>query len=597
MLRRKFSSLRTRLLVSMLFAALIPILVIDLIMYNRYLEIIQDNTRELTKANLSHIETSLDTWTDSYSDAMRQIYSNEDIREMLTEYYSSYADKDQIKADIRQELKDILNTKDYIMSITIVTEDGQSFFYDRVTPFSYNPFWLHEYSMTMSEIYDIASESEDNTYLSTEYAKTGPNKNYYLFNMAHTMPYKAWTVEKKAVVIFSIDEQLLEKICNPSGYRQKDTVTFMVDGKGRVISYEDAQYLAGSIGSSDSDYIKFVRSTGVLKAENLYAEVRHDDKLGWDIVNVSVSNRYNDEIAQIQQMVISMAVGSAVLVVIIVLFTTRYLMSHVDRIADRMRLIEKGDMNVRIETTSRMPAELAAIAEHLNDMLDQLEVSMEKEKMLAEREKTAEITALEARINPHFLYNTLDTINWMAIDNDEIEISNAISALGKILRYGISNSNGIVSIATEMEWLKQYIYLQQTRLKDTFKFEIDVEPQVMQYNIHKLLLQPFVENSIIHGFKNKKQLHMLKISIKADDMLRITIEDNGVGMKKEQVDAINAGQFQHYDEYDEKYHVGMENAFQRMHMYYGESVDIHIESEPGEGTTVYIILPKDEETK
>lgn len=596
MLRRRFGSLRGRLLISMLFAALIPILIIDLIMYNRYLDIIQRNTRELTRANLSHIETSLDTWTDSYSDVMRQIYSDETLKEMLAEYNIS-EDKNQIKSDIRQELRNLLNTKDYIMSITIVNENNQSFFYDRVTPFSYNPFWLHEYSMTLSEMYDMVSDSDENVYLSTEYAKTGPNKKYYLFHMAHSMPYKAGVEEKRAVVIVSIDEQLLEKICNPSGYKRKDMVTFLVDGSGRVISYEDSQYLAEDIGLTNDSYIKFVQKTGVLKAENLSYEVQHDDKLGWDIVNVSVTNRYNEEIVQIQQMVISMAVGSAVLVIIIVLFTTRYLMSHVDRIARKMHLIEKGDMNVRIETTSRMPTELAAIADHLNDMLDQLEVSMEKEKMLAEREKAAEITALEARINPHFLYNTLDTINWMAIDNDEIEISNAISALGKILRYGISNSNGIVSIATEMEWLKQYIYLQQTRLKDTFKFEIDVEPQVMQYNIHKLLLQPFVENSIIHGFKNKKQLHMLRISIKADDMLRITIEDNGVGMKKEQVDAINAGQFQHYDDYDEKYHVGMENAFQRMHMYYGESVDIHIESEPGEGTTVYIILPKDEETK
>lgn len=590
---RKLGSLRVRLLISMLFAALIPILVIDLIMYNRYLAIIQNNTKELTQANLSHIETSLDTWIDSYSDIMRQIDSDGDIKNMLAGYDKNMQNS-MLKNDIRQKLRDFLQTKEYVMSITLVSEENDVFFYDRVTPFSYNPFWLHEYSMTLHEMYDIAAQNDGDTYFSTEYAKSGPNKKYYLFHMAHAVTYKTEYKEEKAVVIVSIDEQLLEKICNPSGYKRKDSVTFIVDGEGHVISYEESRYLSDYIGTSAQSYTDFVKSAGTLKEENLFSEVKNDKKLGWDIVNVSLANKYDAEISQIQQMVISMAIGSAVLVIIIVLITTRYLMSHVDRIARKMNLIENGDMSVRIETTSRMPTELATIADHLNNMLDQLEISMEKEKMLIEREKVAEIAALEARINPHFLYNTLDTINWMAIDNDEIEISNAISALGKILRYGINNSNGIVSIATEMEWLKQYIYLQQTRLKETFKFELDIEPQVMQYNIHKLLLQPFVENSIIHGFKNKQELHMLKITIKADETLNIIIEDNGVGMSRVQVESINAGHFQYNNE---KYHVGMENAFQRLKMYYGENADVHIESEPGKGTIVYIRLPKDEEEK
>lgn len=598
----KFRSLRVRLLISMLFAALIPILIIDLIMYSRYLEIIQKNTSELTRSNLSHIETSLDTWVDLYEEVMHQVYSDEDIKEMLDEYRTPEGGG-LSKSGIRQKLNTYLYSKEHIMSITIVTEYGDSFFCDRVTPFSYHPFWLQEYSMTMGEIYDLILSTDNSVYLATEYAKTSPNNNrqYYLFHMAHQMTYGAGAQQKKAVVIVSIDEQLLEEICNPQGYRNKNSVTFMVDSQGKVISYEDSSYLTRDTGTAEvgenkknEKYLEFVRSTNAFDRDNLAVETQHDAKLNWDIVNVSVKNRYNTEITRIQQMVISMAVGSAVLVIIIVLFTTRYLMSHVYKITNEMHRIEEGDMDVRIESTSRMPTELATIADHLNNMLDQLELSMEKEKIYAEREKVAEIAALEARINPHFLYNTLDTINWMAIDRDEIEISNAISALGKILRYGISNSNGIVSIATEIEWLKEYIHLQQTRLKDTFRFELDVEPQAMQCNIHKLLFQPFVENSIIHGFTNKKDIYVLKISITLNDSINIKIEDNGAGMKKEQVEAINSGQFQHYDE---KYHVGMENAFQRINMYYGDAAGVRVESEPGRGTIVYITLPKDEGMK
>ena len=266
-------------------------------------------------------------------------------------------------------------------------------------------------------------------------------------------------------------------------------------------------------------------------------------------------------------------------------------MKNINVVVDNMNLVGKGDTDVRIDIKSKMPREVATIAEHLNMMLDKLQYSMDNEKLLAERERVAEIAALEARINPHFLYNTLDTINWMAIDKNEIEISNAISALGKILRYGINDSNGIVTIATEMEWLRQYIHLQQIRLKDTFEFSIDVEPEVLQDNIHKLLLQPFVENSIIHGFANKPGIHRLNITIRRTDMLEISICDNGGGMKQEQVDMINSGQFRYYDD---KYHIGMENAFLRIKLYYGEQARVNVVSENGKSTTVCIRLPKEE---
>ena len=116
---------------------------------------------------------------------------------------------------------------------------------------------------------------------------------------------------------------------------------------------------------------------------------------------------------------------------------------------------------------------------------------------------------MEAQINPHFLYNTLDTINWMAIDKDEFDISNAINSLATILRYAIADSSGEVFVRDEIDWLKKYIYLQQFRLKNNFTCSINVDPDVMDLRIHKLLLQPFVENSILHGFEGTKNNHVL----------------------------------------------------------------------------------------
>ena len=130
-----------------------------------------------------------------------------------------------------------------------------------------------------------------------------------------------------------------------------------------------------------------------------------------------------------------------------------------------------------------------------------MNVLIQSEKDSAEKVKNAEIAALEAQLNPHFLYNSLDTINWMAIEQEQYPISNVVSALGKILRYGIDNSNGIVTIADEQNWLNQYLFLHQNRLRNMLQCDVCIAEDTLGLRIHKLLLQPFVENAIIHGFQ------------------------------------------------------------------------------------------------
>ena len=203
--------------------------------------------------------------------------------------------------------------------------------------------------------------------------------------------------------------------------------------------------------------------------------------------------------------------------------------------------------------------------------------------------KDIEFQALQAQINPHFLYNVLDTINWMAIDRDEYDISNAIGALATILRYAIVNSNAEVTVRDELEWLKKYVYLQQFRLKNQFTCVIDADADVMEDRIHKLLLQPFVENAIIHGFEGKQSEACLKISVKEEDQrLAVYISDNGKGMEADMVEQFNREMF---GKRQTGHHIGMENAITRLHMYYGEAGEIHIVSAPGEGATICIRIP------
>ena len=167
-----------------------------------------------------------------------------------------------------------------------------------------------------------------------------------------------------------------------------------------------------------------------------------------------------------------------------------------------------------------------------------------------------------------------------------------IGTLAHILRYGISDSNGVVKIKDEVEWLKQYIFLQQMKLKNSFDCHINVEPEIMGYPIHKLLLQPFIENAILHGFEGTEGLHRLEMDMgRQEKWIQIQIQDNGCGIPEETVREMNEGIFR---KTDNKNHIGMENAITRIHMYYGENVDVKIESTIGKGTTVRILIPMED---
>ena len=178
----------------------------------------------------------------------------------------------------------------------------------------------------------------------------------------------------------------------------------------------------------------------------------------------------------------------------------------------------------------------------------------------------------------------------MAIDREEYEISNSINALANILRYGIDNSNGIVTVREERDWLKKYLFLQQTRLKNAFSCEIHVEPEVLECRVHKLLLQPFVENSIIHGFEGTGQKWFLSVTIiPEEEHLLVTIYDNGKGISQDMVVQMNQGIF---PKSTVKNHIGLENAITRIKMYYGEQANVIIESEVSSYTRIYIRIPR-----
>ena len=210
----------------------------------------------------------------------------------------------------------------------------------------------------------------------------------------------------------------------------------------------------------------------------------------------------------------------------------------------------------------------------------------------SERQKNAEIKALEAQINPHFLYNTLDSINWRAIDAGEEEISDMLSMLGSLLRYSVSNINGIVPFSVEIEWLKKYVFLQRERFDDSFDCTYEITDEALDYPIYKMLLQPLIENSILHAFRETGEggVIMVKAYVREDGKLQITVSDNGRGMSPEQLEDLRRNILE--KKALDSRSIGLSNVVNRLKIYYRDEAQIRVESELGRGTEFVLIIPE-----
>ncbi len=584
----KKTGIKNRLILLFIMTSIIPIVVIEIFSFANISRTLRENMQVMSRSNLGQLDNNLHIGLESYEDLLYQIYTDDDIVKWV-ENLDTGVDEAVTVNQMRRLFSGLLYSKDHIRAITLITPKGEVVTYEQMTPATYRSSWLDGFSLGKDGLYrDVIKDYDPHIY-PTEFGTNFANKDYYLLHIAHRIiDYKNLDREC-GIAILSIDEELLQTVCN-SFVQDGRVFHFIVDGNGRIITFGEEPDRIGTLVTDmkrdeetrTKDYERFYRSIPDGTPASFGTYVLHDEELGWDLVNImDLSNLL---VSMQRQLLLTLLIGAVVIAAAVFLSTrmSKNLVASVGRIVKGMEEAQGGDLSVRIDKDADMPLEIESIADGFNDTLEKLNEAIT-------RQQEAQITALEAQINPHFLYNTLDTINWMAIDRDEYDISNAISSLATILRYAIVNSNAEMSIKEETEWLKKYIYLQQFRMKDRFSCSLFVAPDIQEARIHKFLLQPFVENAIVHGFDKEREDAKLEISIeKKGDRLEIRIADNGPGMDPELMEKINSG---NYEDGGSGTGIGLKNAATRLAMYYKKAGELHVEKADPEGTLVIIRIP------
>ncbi|MDF2803035.1 MAG: hypothetical protein K0S61_2938, partial [Anaerocolumna sp.] len=268
---------------------------------------------------------------------------------------------------------------------------------------------------------------------------------------------------------------------------------------------------------------------------------------------------------------------------------TRKITKPIEIMMHQMKKVEAGNLDVRVE--SNVYNELDDLSESFNQMVNQIKKLMEDIVAVEHNKNELELEVLHAQINPHFLYNTLNTIRWMAKIKGEDSISDALVALVKLLRVSISFGNNMITLQDEIAYIENYLLIQRLRFNQLFEIHYDIIETHKRLNIPKLILQPIVENSLIYGIdeaERREEPIMIHIFTReVENHIEIVVKDNGSGIEKEVLEKI----FKQEENINRFSKVGLNNVNQRLKLYLGEGYGLKVVSAVGAGTTVIINVP------
>ena len=395
------------------------------------------------------------------------------------------------------------------------------------------------------------------------------------------------------VVFIDLNYSAISELCDQNSMGSRGYV-FILDQDGNIVYHPQQQQLYNELQTENIDMVMNADSdivmTGKGDDEKIYALSR-SEKTGWTVVGCMNMAELLGKSRQAQ----SVYVVVAIILIIVAMFLSNIIAKNItlpiQSLRDSMKKVQEGDFgSADLEVTSEN--EVGSLTKSFNVMTHRIEELMEQNVHEQEQKRKSEMKALQSQINPHFLYNTLDSIIWMAEGKKNEEVVLMTASLARLLRQSISNEDEVVSIGQEIEYVRSYLTIQKMRYKDKLEFEIDVEPSIKMIPIVKLVLQPIIENAIYHGLKYKESKGLLLVKgYEENGNAVIKIIDNGVGMDEETLNHI-------FEKHKVNYHsngVGVYNVQKRLLLYYGEEYGITYESKKGEGTTATIVIPRSQE--
>ena len=587
-----------KLLLSHLTLSVLAILLLTTLLYTNSAGILERKLLNSAEATSEKIILSLENIIQKY-DNMTYSFS---MMETVTDIYS-HPGPDYDYSSIRKDRTDFENAMFSCIpvqirnsvpdcDIRVYFQDSFPYFNNASRYFTYSSIeeedWFKRvystYRQNRSSFFILSSQelsgekSEDTPYMSI--ARVMPDKNYYPSPLA--------------ILRLDFPESYLNEAINPNNF--DNALTFLVsDETNRLVSLSSA--------STESLYRELTLSRPVPDSDTLDSWHRYRlDGTDYFVIRQTLPSYPLTLITMLPSKSLlseyylhrnfTFLIGGILLVFCLFLSTVlaKTMSGRIIRLTSRMKQVKKGELISLPSSIIQGKDEIGELTSSYNYMIHAMEDLIEKEYLLGQETKNAELKILQAQINPHFLYNTLDMIQWFAEEGMLSQIEESVSSLATFYRLSLSNGKEFISLREEMEHVRSYIRLQRLSFPDTFLYEEELDEGLLDYLLPKTTLQPLVENAITHGLQESKRIpgHLLiKIEKEEGKNIRISILDDGAGMKNPPRTTPNGGTSRE----NSGHGFGIPNVSSRLTLLYGPGYGVVFEQNIPEGTIAIVRIP------
>jgi two-component system sensor histidine kinase YesM len=587
-----FSSIRVRLMLFIFLIALVPLIVLGYLMFHASSSIINEsvtqNTSETMNQVLDNIEFHLQTMDNAAQDVVYDSSFFNKLKTVNGSYdYQDIQSVNEIKALLTKEL----SIQKGLKSIFLIGD--KYFFISNSDTYIYPAQISIQEQMKNSVWYKKAVEMggrsvftivESESSLEVSGFKEGTqNRTIRLVRLLRNIQ----TGDPIGVLGVDMDSRMIDNIVSKLQIEYYG-LFIVVDDEGNLIykldpnnRFEDS----GQLKDLGLDKLKSGVDQIKIQGKETIRINKSSSLTGWRVIQYIPYSELITPIVFIQRLTMITVIICLAAAFVMSLFVSNRLVKPLKNLVGLTKKVQQGHLDVRLDDIRQ--DEIGYLSANFNIMISRLREMHDEIYREQELKRQAELSALQAQIQPHFLYNTLDSVKWMAVIRGELQISEMITALVNLLRNSISLGKETITVRKEVENLKNYILIQHMRYYHVFEVTYHVEDEVLDMGIPKLILQPLVENSLYHGIDTTKQGGRIELAVEMKQgYLVCKIMDNGKGMSQEHLKAIMEGKVK-----SQFSGISVKNVDERLKLHYGPQFGLVFQSEEGQGTTVTIRIP------
>jgi multi-sensor signal transduction histidine kinase len=580
-------SVRGTMILSFMLLISIIVLLVSLVSYYYTMNDIESISINYTVRLLGEINASIDSYIDNMKSMAKVVVENKDVRDVMA-FYNRHHDKrlsyieekelERLRANAAAHMNIVANTRSDITNIAVISKYKDVVLSDVEKEVNENS----EFNVT--DWYLKPMSYKDEIVVSPSHVQNLVSGEYKWVISISKSVLDPETGEVTGVMVIDLNYRSIEAICE-NAQLGKNGYIYLIDRHKNIIYHPQQQLLYSGIKSELVEEILKMRDTYLRDDVNNRIYTRNYSELtGWSAVGVVNVDELIKDKSSIIDFYFRLAGISILFAMTFAVLISTTITNPIKMLENTMHEVEVGNFDVRSEI--ELNNEIGHLSKTFNVMISRIKDLMEKTVRDEEEKRRSEIRALQAQINPHFLYNTLDTIIWMSAGGKNDEVVEVTSALARLFRTSISKGENLVTLLNEVENIKSYLTIQKMRYEDKLSWRVDVPPGLLGLMTPKLILQPIVENAVYHGVKMSQAGGEIAISARTEgERLTITIADSGVGMTAEQLEQLFVPRP------DTDRGIGVINVNNRIRLCFGEEYGLHYFSAPGEGTRVEIWLP------